>query len=197
MPAARRKATYDDVLRAPDTVVAEIVGGELYTSPRPATPHARAEIAIARALGPFDDDPSQPEQPGAPGGWWILVEPELRLGDDVLVPDLAGWRRARMPAIPNVPAITLPPDWVCEVTSPATGALDRSRKMPVYARENVAHLWLVDPLTQTLEVYRLEAGRWFVVEVYADAARARATPFEACELDIVRWWLTPSRVAVA
>ena len=166
-------------------------------TPRPATPHARAEVAIARALAPFDDDASQPEQPGAPGGWWILIEPELHLGDDVLVPDLAGWRRARMPAIPSVPAITLAPDWVCEVTSPTTGALDRSRKMPVYARENVEHLWLVDPLAHTLEVYRLDAGRWFVVDVHADAARVRATPFEACELEIVRWWLEPPRAAVA
>jgi len=186
MSVPKRRATYEDLLSVPEILVAEIVDGELYASPRPATPHARAEVAIDRALAPFDDDPSRP---GAVGGWWILIEPELHLGEDVLVPDLAGWRRTRMPAIPNAPALTLAPDWVCEIVSPQTGRLDRSRKMPVYAREGVEHLWLVDPLSRTLEVYRCEAGRWVVVAVHADAGRVRATPFEALELELSRWWL--------
>jgi Uma2 family endonuclease len=167
-------------------MVAEIVDGELYTSPRPAMPHARAEIAIARALAPFDDDPSRP---GALGGWWILMEPELHLGEDILVPDLAGWHRSRLAAIPNAPAIALAPNWICEIVSPRSGRLDRSRKMPVYAREGVDHLWLVDPLSRTLEVYRLESGHWVVVEAHGDATHVRAVPFDALELDVSSWWL--------
>ncbi len=194
MSAPKRKATYDDLLRVPDTMVAEIVDGELYTSPRPATPHARAEVAIARALAAFDDDPSRP---GALGGWWILIEPELHFGDDVLVPDLAGWRRSRMPTIPNAPAIMLAPDWVCEVVSPRTGALDRKRKMPVYAREGVEHIWLVDPLARTLEAYQLDAGRWVLGDVHGDAARVRVPPFEALEMELARWWLEPAAATPA
>jgi len=190
----KRKATYEDLCRVPDTMVAEIVDGELYTSPRPATPHARAEVAIHSALVPFDDDPSQP---GAPGGWWILIEPELHFGDDVLVPDLAGWRRSRLPAIPNAPAITLAPDWICEVVSPRTGALDRSRKMPVYAREGVEHAWLVDPLRRTLELYEREGAGWIAVAVHTDAARVRVMPFEALEIDLARWWLEPAGAPAA
>jgi Uma2 family endonuclease len=186
MAAPKRKATYDDLCRVPDTMVAEIVDGELYASPRPAMPHARAEVAIARALAPFDDDPSRP---GALGGWWILMEPELHLGEDILVPDLAGWRRSRLPAIPNAPALALAPDWICEIVSPRSGRLDRSCKMPVYAREGVERLWLVDPLSRTLEVYRLESGHWVVVETHGDAAHVRAVPFDALELDLSGWWL--------
>jgi Uma2 family endonuclease len=186
MTTPKRKATYEDLLAVPDTMVAEIVDGELYTSPRPATPHARATVAIDRGLGPFDDDPSRP---GALGGWWILVEPELHFAEDVLVPDLAGWRRSRMPAIPSAPAITLAPDWLCEIVSPSTGRLDRTRKMPVYAREGVEHLWLVDPLARTVEVYRREGAAWVVVATHADADRVRIAPFDALELDLARWWL--------
>src|SRR5207249_2269272 len=91
-----------------------------------------------------------------PGGWWILFEPELHLGENVLVPDHAGWRRERMPLLPDVAAFTLAPDWVCEVISPSTAHIDRGRKLRAYAREQVAHLWFVDPLARTIEVYRLE-----------------------------------------
>ena len=125
---------------------------------------------------------------GAPGGWWILLEPELHFGEDVLVPDLAGWRRERMPAFPNVAAFELAPDWVCEVVSPSTARIDRGRKLGVYARENVPYLWFVDPLARTLEVFRLDAGRWVVVEVHEGARVLRAEPFDAVELDTARWW---------
>ena len=194
MPVPKRTATYDDLLRVPDTIVAEIVDGELYTSPRPATPHARAEVAVYAALVAFDDDASRP---GALGGWWILIEPELHFGKDVLVPDLAAWRRSRMPTIPNAPAITLAPDWVCEVVSPRTGVLDRRRKMPVYAREKVEHLWLVDPLARTVEVYRRDGGRWVFDATHADAARVAIAPFDALEIDLARWWLEPAAGAPA
>lgn len=187
MPPARRRATYQDVLDAPEHVVAEIIDGELYTSPRPASPHARASSAIGSDLfGSFDGPPNGS---GKPGGWWILYEPELHLGLDILVPDLAGWRQERMPQIPNVPYFTQAPDWVCEVVSPSSGRLDRVRKMRIYAREQIGYAWLVDPLQQTLEVYRLEAGHWVVSSTHGGAELARAEPFDALELTIDRWWL--------
>ncbi len=187
MSAAPRRATYDDLIAVPDHLVAEIIDGELFTSPRPATPHARAASAIGSDLfGGFDGPPGGSTRPG---GWWILDEPELHLGADVLVPDIAGWRIERMAAIPNVVGITLAPDWVCEVISTSTGRLDRTRKMPVYAREGVGHLWLVDPLARTLEVYRLAAGAWTVASSHGGEQPARAEPFDAVSLDIGRWWM--------
>lgn len=186
MDPARRRATYEDLLKVPDHLVAEIVDGELYASPRPASPHARAAWAVGQDVGPFDRRPGGPHDPG---GWWILFEPELHLGPEIMVPDLAGWRREHMVTIPNVAYFELAPDWVCEVVSPSTGRLDRVRKMPAYAREHVAHLWLVDPILRTLEVYRLDGPRWIVVSTHGGAETVRAEPFEAVELDLSRWWL--------
>ncbi|MBI4488669.1 MAG: Uma2 family endonuclease [Deltaproteobacteria bacterium] len=186
MDPAQRRATYDDLLQVPDILVAEIIDGELITSPRPASPHAWAESTIGQDLGPFN---RRPGVSGGPGGWWILFEPELHLGTDIVVPDLAGWRRERMPVLGNIPYCELPPDWVCKVVSPATAHLDRVRKMPIYSREQVGYLWLVDPLMRTLEVYRLEGQRWVVVSTHGGAEGVRAEPFEAIELDISRWWL--------
>ena len=186
MDPARRQSTYEDLLQVPDILIAEIVDGELITSPRPASPHAYATSAIIQDLGPFA---RRPGGTGGPGGWWILFEPELHLGADILVPDLAGWRQERMPVLENVPYFEQAPDWVCEVVSPTTARLDRVRKMPIYAREQVSHLWLVDPLMRTLEVYRLEGQRWVVVSTHGGAEGVRAEPFEALELDMSRWWL--------
>ncbi len=186
MDPARRRATYEDLLQVSDLLIAEIIDGELITSPRPASPHARAASVISRELDPFDRGPGGP---GGPGGWWILFEPELHLGLDILVPDLAGWRRERMPALENVPYFEQAPDWVCEVVSPSTGRLDRVRKIPIYAREQVGHLWLVDPLLRTLEVYRLEGQQWIVASTHGGAESVHAEPFAAIELDMSRWWL--------
>jgi Uma2 family endonuclease len=189
MEPARRRATYEDLLEVPEHMVAEIIDGELYASPRSGSPHAHATSAVTGELwGPFGGPPGRP---AGPGGWWILVEPELHLGPDVMVPDLAGWRRERMPRMSNVAYFEQAPDWVCEVVSPRTGILDRRRKMPIYARESVSHLWIVDPILRTLEVYRLEAGRWVVASTHGGDDRVRAEPFDAIELEIVRWWLEP------
>src|SRR2546426_9535042 len=156
MDPARRRATYEDLLQVSDLLIAEIIDGELVTSPKPAFPHAHAASAITQDLSPFA------RRPGGPSDWWILLAPELHLGADILVPDLAGWRRERMPVLENVPYFQQAPDWGCKVVSPSTGRLDRVRKMAIYAREQVSHLWLVDPLPHTLEVYRLEGQRWVV-----------------------------------
>jgi Uma2 family endonuclease len=153
-PAARRRATYQDVLDAPPHKVAQIIDGELIVMPRPAAPHASASSKLGWALGPAFD--RKGGSPAGPGGWILLFEPAIHLGDDILVPDFAGWRRERMPALPDAAYFTLAPDWVCEVLSPSTAKLDRARKLPIYAREEIAHVWFVDPAARTLEVMRGE-----------------------------------------
>jgi Uma2 family endonuclease len=179
----RRPASYDDLLQVPDHLVAEIVNGELHTTPRPAPRHAAASSGLGGALhGPFD------RGRGGPGGWRVLFEPELHLGPDVLVPDLAGWRRERMPTLPDAAYFSLAPDWVCEVVSPSTAALDRTKKLAIYAREQVRHTWLVDPLARTIEVLRLENGRWTIVATASEFAVAPLEPFEALELDLSLLW---------
>jgi len=186
MDQPKRRATYEDLMQVPDHQVAEIIDGELVVSPRPASPHAYAASMIGMEVGPpFHRGVGDP---AGPGGWWITLEPELHFGDDVLVPDWAGWRRDHMPTFPSVPFFTQAPAWACEVISPSTGRIDRSRKMRIYAREGIGHLWLVDPLEQTLEVYRLDAGRWMVVAVFAGDEVVRAEPFDAIELGLARWW---------
>jgi Uma2 family endonuclease len=181
--SARRRATYEDLLQAPPNTVAELMNGELSVQPRPATPHAAAASALGEELGP----PFKRGR-GGPGGWILLDEPEIHLGADVLVPDLAGWRRERMPALPNEPFLVMAPDWACEVLSPSTEATDRAVKLPIYAREAVGHVWLVDPLVRTLEVLRIGDQKWQIAAVYRDADRVRAEPFDAIELDLSILW---------
>jgi Uma2 family endonuclease len=168
----------------PPDQVAEIVGGELHVQSRPRPRHSRATFRLAHRLGDFD------LSDGDFGGWHILIEPELHLGSmpDKVVPDLAGWRRARMPELPDTPAITLAPDWICEVLSPGTIAFDRGEKRRTYAREGVQYLWFVDPEQQLLEVFRLEMGRWVLTETFEGNARVRAEPFEVIEIELGRLW---------
>ena len=182
-----RRATYDDLCRVPDTMLAQIVDGELHVQPQPAIPHQQVASVLGMDLGgPFH------RGRGGPGGWWILDEPELHLGEDVLVPDLAGWRRERLPELPREPAMTLAPDWLCEVLSPSSAVLDRVRKMPIYAAHHVEHVWLVDPMTRTLEVFRVEGAAWLRLCAYADTGMVRAPPFEAVELDLGALWPAPA-----
>lgn len=182
---ARRRATYEDVLAAPANMVAEIFDGELRLSPRPAKPHAAATAALGEELGP----PFKRGR-GGPGGWIILDEPELHLEADILVPDLAGWRRERMGAlVDDEPFFTVAPDWVAEVISPRTSKYDRTDKLRIYAREKVAWTWLVDPLARTLEVLSLGAdGRWVMRDAFRDHTKVRAEPFDAIELDLSILW---------
>lgn len=186
---AKRPATYEDLLRVPDNLVAEIIEGELFTSPRPASPHARASSILGgRIITSFDDG-------GGPGGWWILDEPELHLGPDVLVPDIAGWRRERMSILTDTPAFTLAPDWVCEVLSPHTGRLDRMKKLPIYAREEISYAWIVDPIVRTVEVFRLVSGHWSLLGVYGGDDAVRIEPFDAIEISLATLWMPDAPAA--
>jgi Uma2 family endonuclease len=183
VPPFDRPATYEDLVALPDTLVAEIVDGELHASPRPAPKHARAYSALGVLIGgPYDHGI------GGPGGWWILDEPELHLGRDVLVPDLAGWRRSRLPQLPETAYFPLAPDWICEVLSPSTAQLDRAKKLAIYGRERVAHAWLIDPLARTLEVLRLEHGRWVILGAHAGSEVVRAEPFAELDLELAALW---------
>ena len=180
---ARRRATYEELLAVPEHLVAEIINGELVTSPRPAPRHARAASSLGGELhGPFDRGRN------GPGGWIKLDEPELHLHGDVLVPDLAGWRRERMPELPEAAAFELAPDWACEVLSPATAARDRADKVPIYLREGVSYVWLVDPLNQTLEALRLESGAYRLIGTWRGSAVVRVEPFDALALELSALW---------
>ena len=179
----RRPATYDDLLAVADHLVADILDGELYASPRPAVPHALATSGLGYDLiGPFD------RGRGGPGGWWILVEPELHLSDDVVVPDLAGWRRTRVPDLPRGAFLQIAPDWVCETLSPSTERIDRGKKLAIYAREGVAHVWLLNPIAETLEAYRLQEGHWLLLVTHTGDVTARIEPFDAIEIELWRLW---------
>jgi Uma2 family endonuclease len=183
MESEKKRATYQDVLDAPEHMVAEVIGGELFLSPRPGGPATSVASKIAAVLiPPFND------QHGGPGGWIILLEPELHLGEEVLVPDLAGWRIERMPAVPEGAAFTVTPDWVCEVMSPRSETMDRLDKMPLYASLGIRHAWLVSPRRFSLEAFRLHDGMWLAIANHRGNVIARVEPFGAVEIDLARFW---------
>lgn len=179
----KRKATYQDVLDAPEHEVAEIINGELRLSPRPGGRATAAGTGLAGELvRPFSHGR------GGPGGWIVLVEPELHIGDEIVVPDLAGWRIERLPMVPDAAFISVVPDWVCEVLSPSTERMDRAEKMPWYASIGVSHAWLVHPMRRTLEAFRLHEAKWLAIAVHKDDERARIEPFDAIELELALLW---------
>jgi Uma2 family endonuclease len=180
---ARRHATYQDVIDAPADKIAEIVRGALYLHPRPLPRHSQAIGSLGdEIISPFS------KGRGGPGGWWILIEPEVHLGEDVLVPDLVGWRRERLPALPDTVGITVVPDWVCEVLSPSTRRFDLNEKRSSYAGHGVRFLWLIDPPARTLEAQRLEGGAWTPIATLRDSAEVRLPPFEAITFPLATLW---------
>ena len=181
--AARRLATYADIEALPPQLVGEIIDGELFAMPRPAPRHAMAQVQIAgwsNARFHLGD--------GGPGGWWILPEPELHLRADVVVPDIACWRKTRLLELPEAAFFTLAPDWVCEVLSPSTERIDRIRKMKIYAREGVGFVWLLKPSDKSLEVFKLHDGQWLLINSHEDDEVVRVPPFEEAELDMKLLW---------
>ncbi len=180
-----KPATYADIEALPENMVGEIVHGVLYAHPRPSPRHGKASSNIGYELmGPFDRGRS------GPGGWIFIDEPELHLGPHVLVPDIAGWRRERLPNMPTTAYFETPPDWVCEVLSPSTARLDRTAKLAVYGAFKVPYAWYVDPLARTLEVFELTPdGRWAIAATFADTDAVTAPPFEAHTFGLdVLWW---------
>ncbi|MCA9645852.1 MAG: Uma2 family endonuclease [Polyangiaceae bacterium] len=180
---APRMATYADLEALPEHLVGEIIDGELIASPFGGSLHARAATVLGAELGR-----AFCRGRGGPGGWLNLNKPELHLSGNVLVPDLAGWRRTTLPELPDAPCVSLRPDWVCEVLSPSTAVLDRRRKLPIYAHEGVGHVWLVDPKSQLLEIFRLDGETYRAVASYAEDEKIRAEPFDAIELELAALW---------
>ena len=178
-----KKATYQDIVDLPEGITGEIIAGELYTQPRPAVRHSAAASSLGMLFAPFGTSGG-----GGPGGWRILDEPELHLGEHVLVPDLAGWKRERMPTLPDTAAITIAPDWVCEILSPSTGMKDRTKKMPLYGAFNVLHLWLIDPIATTVEAYRLTETGWLLIGNFGGAQTASIEPFQAVAFNLALLW---------
>jgi Uma2 family endonuclease len=181
---ARKKATHEDLYGIPENAIGEIIDGELIVSPRPARPHIHAASTLGMDVGP----PYQFGR-GGPGGWVIYDEPELQLGEHTMVPDLAGWKRERIQSLPAASRITVPPDWVCEVLSPSTVRVDKVRKMPIYAQYGVSHIWLVDPTAKSLDVFRLDLGRWLLLQTFVENDKVRAEPFHEIEIDLGNLWI--------
>lgn len=183
----RKLATYADLLALPDDVRAEVIAGEIVSSPAALPRHSKVQGAARRFLGgPFDDDDGR----GGPGGWWIFVEVDVALREhDIVRPDLSGWRRERLPRPGTIRPIDVVPDWVCEILSPSTSARDRVTKRALYARCGVPHYWLIDPEARVLEALTLRDGVWVEVGVLDDSATASIAPFDAIELEVGRLFL--------
>jgi Uma2 family endonuclease len=186
MESGRRPATYADLLALPEGTRGEILDGIVVTPPAPLPRHARSQRALSRFVGgPFDDDDGR----GGPGGWWILAEVDIRLSaHDIVRPEVAGWKRERIPNPWDERPIEVVPDWICEILSPSNAGQDRVRKRALYARSAVSYYWLVDPGARTLEALRLDGatGAWIEVGAYDDESVARIAPFEAIELEVTR-----------
>jgi len=182
--AVHPQATRADLEALPETISAEIIEGVLYTSPRPRFRHATIETLLASDLtNPFQ------RGRGGPGGWWILVEPGIELpGAAEIVPDLAGWRRERLPEPDSEAPIRVVPDWVCEILSPTTRRHDQMIKRPFYARAGVSFLWFIDLDARTLSVSRLVDDHWVELGVWGESATVRAEPFAAIEISMADWW---------
>lgn len=185
MNAILKPTLYDQLLALPENQVGEIIAGQLYVQPRPRGPHAAVAGGLDYELsGPFRYGR------GGPGGWWILPEPEVHFIRDVevAVPDLAGWRRERMPALPQDHRFEVVPDWVCEILSPSTAKKDRAIKLPCYAHYGVAFVWLVDPLEHTLEAFQLRDGAWTLSAVLKDEDAVSVPPFDAISFSLADLW---------
>ncbi len=185
MNAVLKLSLYQQLLALPENVTGELLNGELHAMPRPSGRHGVVGRGLGFNLsGPFDFGR------GGPGGWWIIIEPEVHFIRDVqvAVPDLAGWRRERMPSVPDDHRFEVVPDWVCEILSPSTAKKDRIIKLPIYAHYGVAHVWLVDPLAQTLEAFELQQGRWVLIATLKDDDEVAVPPFDAAPFSLAEWW---------
>jgi len=185
MEAARRLSLYEELSVLPNGITGEILNGQLHTQPRPKWPHGRAEDALLIELGTTYDRGKR-----GPGGWWIITEPEIHFVRDteVVVPDLAGWRRSRMPSPPSGHRVEVTPDWVCEILSPSTASKDRDIKMPLYHHYGVKHFWLVDPSAQTLEAYEAGQDGWNLIGRFNAGDRISVAPFTEAVFTLSELW---------
>lgn len=181
---AKKLTTYEDLYNIPENMIGEILNGELIVTPRPAARHMHVTTVLSGEI-----EPPYRRGRGGPGGWIFLIEVEIKLGEDIVVPDLAGWHRERFPTELEHNWIPIAPDWVCEVLSPSTVRTDKVRKMPLYARHNVGHIWLIDPANLTLDAFRLESDRWSLLGSFSENDRVRAEPFQEIEIHLGDLWM--------
>ena len=181
---AKKLATYEDLYNIPENTIGEIINGELVVTPRPAPRHMNVVTILGEEIGP----PYRRGR-GGPGGWIFFVETEIQLGENTVVPDLAGWRKERFPTELEYNWIPVAPDWVCEVLSPGTFRNDKVRKMPIYARHGVGYIWLIDPIAMTMDAFRLESGRWSLLASFAENDKVRVEPFPEAEIDLGDLWV--------
>lgn len=181
---AKQKAIYDDLYKVPENMIGEIIDGELYTIPRPSPKHAKVTSDLGIVIGT-----SYRFGRGGPGGWIILDEPEIQLGEHTLVPDIAGWKKERFPSSLITNWIEVAPDWICEVLSPSTMRLDKTKKMPIYAKHNVNYIWLINPSDKTLDVFKLVSGGWHLLNAFVENDKVNAKPFQEIEINLAELWL--------
>ncbi len=182
---AKKPATNDDLYNIPENMIGEIINGELIVTPRPSRRHTLAASRLGSELIP----PYDFGRGGGPGGWIIIIEPEIRLGDDTMVPDLAGWKRERFPIEEDHNWISVAPDWVCEILSPNTLRTDKIIKMPIYAHHGVGHIWLIDPVATTMDAFRLESDRWSLLASFSENDKVRVEPFQEIEINLGDMWV--------
>ena len=179
------KELYKELEGLPENVVGEIINGELVATPRPAPKHARASSALGVLLcGPFDLGSN-----GGPGGWWILDEPQVHFIEKVVVPDIAGWRKERMPKLPETSYFELAPDWVCEVLSPSTASYDKIFKFQIYAENAVSHYWIIDPINRVLETFTLNKDKYEIGPKFGNSDKVKTPPFEEIEFNLENLWV--------
>lgn len=183
--AAKREAIYEDLQGVPEGTVGEIINGELIVTPRPSRKHGFSAYALGGELLP----PYQFGRGGGPGGWVIIGEPEVKFGENYLLPDIAGWRRERFPEAEETNRISVSPDWIAEILSPSTVRVDRIKKMAIYAEHGVPYLWLIDPVAKTFEVFKLESGGWLLRSVFGEYDKVRVEPFADIEIDLKNLWI--------
>jgi Uma2 family endonuclease len=182
---AKTYSLYDQLMSLPETLTGEILNGQLHTQPRPTGPHALTGSSLGDELvGPFQ------KGRGGPGGWWIIDEPEIHFIRDieVAVPDLAGWKRERMPTVPKDHRFEIIPNWVCEILSPSTASKDREIKMPLYARHGVRYAWIVDPFNREMEAMELKNGTWTLLSSFSEEDLVAVVPFDAITIALSDLW---------
>lgn len=178
------RATYEDLLAVPPHLIAEIIGGQLVTHPRPAPRH----LLCTSRLGPIIACSYDWQIGFQSDGWWVLDRPEQHLDEEILVPDIAGWRTERMPELPDTAWFSMVPDWVCEVIYPATARYIRCEKRDIYAANGVEHLWHIDPSNRLLEVFELSSSNWVLIKTWRDDERVAAPPFPNAPFNLGRLW---------
>ncbi len=183
----KSNATYADLYSIPDNMIGEIIDGELYVMPRPSPKHCNTSSSLGIIIGYY----YKMGMNGGSGKWWILDEPEIHFSDlkeDFLVPDIAGWKKERMPTLPAETYFSVPPDWICEILSPGTARHDRKKKLPKYAKFGVSYFWIIDPANRTVEILKLKNSEYVVLAVYGEDDKMQAEPFTEIIIDLKNIW---------